>query len=137
MAAATGAPTTQTPAPNGGRNTGAIIAALAAAVLILGIGVGVLLKMAGESSSGAVAPLPADVVAPVTPRPPAQEAAVTTPPAQAALEPASPTTPSAKPLVVAAPVVAKPAPRPQPGRPVGAAKPAKDKSVATPGDVGF
>jgi len=136
--AATGAPTTQTPAPTGRRSTGAIIAASAAAVVVLGIGVGVLLKMAGESDAGAAAPPPAETVAPATSPPPAQQAALTTAPAPAP-ELAVSTTPSAKPLAVPAPAVARPAPFPQPARPAGAAKPVKDKpgTASAPGDVGF
>jgi serine/threonine-protein kinase len=138
---ATGAPTTQTPAPSGGRSTGAIIAAAAAAVVVLGIGVGVLLKMAGENEAGAAAPPPAEAVAPVTAPLPGQQAALTATPAQVAPESPAPATPSAKPLAAAAvPAVAKPpGPRPQPGRPAGPAKAAKEKPgpAPVPGDVGF
>jgi serine/threonine protein kinase len=133
---ATGAPTTQTPAPSGGRSTGAIVAAAAAAVVVLGIGVGVLLKVLGGSDTAAAASPPVETVAPVTPPAPPPAVEPTPPqPAQVAAEPAAPT-PSVAPAVAPGkPVLA----RPQPGRPAPA-KPGKDKPGTAPApgaDVGF
>jgi serine/threonine protein kinase len=66
---ATGAPTTQTPAPLASKNTGAIIAVAAAAVVVLAIGGAVLLKTFGGDSTAAT-PAPTETVAlPVTPPP--------------------------------------------------------------------
>ena len=131
--AATGAPTTQTPAPTTRKNTGAIIAAAAAAVIVLGIGVGVLLKMAGDRDTGAL-PTPAETVVPAAPPPavPVAPAPQAEPPTPAiAVAPAAPP-PSA--THAAAPAPGKPRPWVAP-RPV---KPGKDKPGATaPGDVGF
>jgi serine/threonine protein kinase len=100
---ATGAPTTQTPAPAPRKNTGAIVAVAAAAVVVLAIGAAVLVKMLGGPPIAAT-PAPAETVAsPVTP-PPA------TPPVVAHVADPAPqvpavTGPSAAPSVPPAPVL--------------------------------
>jgi len=137
---ATGAPTTQTPAPTHAKNTGAIIAAAAAAVVVLAIGGAVLLKALGGEHVAAT-PAPVETVAPVAPAP------VPPPPPVAPVQPAlaaTPSTPSAAPSVAAVPTtaavpVAKP-PFAQPGhinRPP--AKPPKPGQPPAPSgaDVGF
>jgi eukaryotic-like serine/threonine-protein kinase len=100
---ATGAPTTQTPAPASRKNTGAIIAAAAAAVVVLAIGAAVLVKMLGGPPIAATLAPAETVASPVTP-PPA------TPPVVAHVaDPASQvptvTGPSAVPSVPSAPVL--------------------------------
>jgi len=132
---ATHAPTTQTPAPASGKNTGAIIAAAAAAVVVLAIGGAVLLKtLGGEPAAATPAPAPAETVAPPVPAQPP-----VAPPTQAAPPPtlAAPPTASAAPSVAPAVPVRPPAGhinRPPPGPGVKPPKP-----PVTPGgaDVGF
>jgi eukaryotic-like serine/threonine-protein kinase len=134
--AATGAPTTQTPAPSTSKNTGGIIAAAAAAVIVLAIGGAVLLKTLGGDDHGAAAPSVAETVAQVT-SPPA--APPVTPPA--ALEVAQPVAQlaPAPPASVAPIVASKPAVRPQSARPVGKPGPRTKPSGPAPAgaDVGF
>ncbi|MES1184394.1 MAG: protein kinase [Myxococcales bacterium] len=142
---ATGAPTTQTPAPTHAKNTGAIIAAAAAAVVVLAIGGAVLLKTLGGGPAAAT-PAPVETVAPVAPAPvapapvaPATQTKPVEPTPTLAADPSKPpVTPSASPVPVNVPV-AKP-PVGQPGhvnRPP--AKPPKPGQPAAPGgaDVGF
>ena len=135
---ATGAPTTQTPAPSSAKNTGAIIAAAAAAVVVLAIGAAVLVKTLGGDSAAATPP-PAETVAPLTP-PPA------TPPVAPKVADPTPTiagdpSPSAAPSVAPPAVtVAKPNFPPNHGNfkpPPG--KPPKPGTPPAPGgaDVGF
>jgi eukaryotic-like serine/threonine-protein kinase len=134
---ATGAPTTQTPAPSAGKNTGAIIAAAAAAVVVLAIGGAVLLKtLGGEHVAATPAPVPTETVAPV--QPPATPPVVAPTPTLAA-DPSPSAAPSATPVV--APIAKLP---PQPAFPPGhvnrpPVKPPKPGGPAAPGgaDVGF
>jgi serine/threonine-protein kinase len=135
---ATGAPTTQTPAPVPSRNTGAIVAAAAAAVVVLGIGAAVLIKVLGGGGEAPITAAP-PVAAPVTPQAPA----VVDP------KPAEPVTPQVAtnptPSAVAAPSVEAPKPvRPVAPVPVAhpvkpAGKPGKPGGQPAPGgaDVGF
>jgi serine/threonine-protein kinase len=135
--AATGAPTTQTPAPSTSRNTGAIIAVAAAAVIVLAIGGAVLLKtLGGSDEHGAATPSAAETVAQVTApagapplRPPAVPGAD-----QPVPQLAPPPTASVAPLGAA-----KPTARPQPAHPVGKPGPKPKPAGPTPGgaDVGF
>jgi serine/threonine-protein kinase len=136
---ATGAPTTQTPAPTHGKNTGAIIAAAAAAVVVLAIGAAVLVKTLGGDSTAAT-PAPVETTAlpaspPPAPPPVAPKLADPTP--TVAVDPS----PSAAPSVVAPAVtVAKPNFPPNHGNfkpPPG--KPPKPGTAPAPGgaDVGF
>jgi serine/threonine protein kinase len=125
MQMATGAPTTQTPAPSGGKNTGAIIAAAAAAVIVLGIGVAVALKTLGGGQAATPPPpepaAPAAVV-PVTP---------TTQP-QVNVAPATPP-PAPPPVVSAAPSVAHQVAPPAPVAHPGHFQPAPQHAGANPG----
>lgn len=136
---ATGAPTTQTPAPalGGSRNTSAIIAAAAAAVVVLGIGVGVVLKMAGDKTEASASEPATPAAPPVAPAPTSEP-----PTAQPAPEPASPESP-APPEASASPAAEPAKPRPQPvSQPVRPSKPVPAKPGPSPapapgGDVGF
>ncbi|RYZ01211.1 MAG: serine/threonine protein kinase [Myxococcales bacterium] len=131
---ATGAPTTQTPAPSSSRSTGAIIAAVAAAVVVLGIGVGVAFKLLAPA---------AEVAAPLAPvAQPTAEVAVTAapplaPPATAAASATAPPEPalSAAPPASAAATTVKPyRPVAPPHQPV---RPPKPPGPAAGPDVGF
>jgi serine/threonine-protein kinase len=136
-AAITAGVMTQTPAPATSGSKAGIIAAVIAAVIVLGIGVAVAIKQAG--SDEVVAPVvddvPAKAAAPPAPDPPKSEPAPLPPPT---IEPApaAPSPPAAS--VAVTPQVKKPAPRP-------AAKPAKSdpkpKPTSTPRpssiDVGY
>ncbi len=135
---ATGAPTTQTPAPAVAKKTGAIIAAAAAAVVVLAIGGALLLKTRGGDHDAAT-PGPAATVAPA----PAAHAPVTPPveptavQPQATLAPIASTAPSAVPVAKPShPQAFPPPPHPQ-LKPAG--KPPKPGGPAAPGgaDVGF
>jgi len=142
---ATGAPTTQTPAPTHAKNTGAIIAAAAAAVVVLAIGGAVLLKTLGGGQAAAT-PAPVETVAPVPVAPaPVAPVAQTKPveptPTLAADPSKPPATASASPVPVNVPVAKPPQPVGQPGhvnRPPPA-KPPKPGQPPAPGgaDVGF
>ncbi len=137
---ATGAPTTQTPAPGAAKNTGAIIAAAAAAVVVLAIGGALLLKTLG---GGSTTPGPAETVAP-TPAalppvaPPTEPTAVQ--PHVVAPDPVASVAPSAVPPVAAALKPNHPPAFPQPAHPLKpGGKPLKPGVPAAPGgaDVGF
>jgi serine/threonine protein kinase len=133
---ATGAPTTQTPAPITNRNTGAIVAAAAAAVVVLAIGGAVLLKTLGGATAGA------EAIAPAQTAPPPVAATI-----EPTVKPSSPPepvvtpTPSTVPPVAAVsasavPAVTKPIQAlPQP-KPAVKAKPAGPAAPAG-ADVGF
>ena len=128
---ATGAPTTQTPAPMKRTGTSAIVAAAVAAFVVLGIGGAVAVKLLFAQSPSVVAaappaPAPVETAAPaVVPEPP--PAPLTSVAPRASVVPPS-VVPAAKP--VAKPPVGRPPPIVnRPGKP--AEKP------ATPGDIGF
>lgn len=135
---ATGAPTTQTPAPSSSKNTGAIIAAAAAAVIVLAIGGAVALKTLGGSH--VAAPPAPDPIAAVVAAP----APLAPPP-----EPKVDVAPAAPPVVAAPPSAAPPAPIVHPAHPQLVPQPAhpgpkpsgkgKPGTAPTPGgaDVGF
>jgi eukaryotic-like serine/threonine-protein kinase len=140
---ATGAPTTQTPAPTTSKNTGAIIAAAAAAVVVLAIGGAVLLKMLGGIDHAAT-PGAGQPAAPTQAVPAAAPAS--TPPVaptaaqpQIAPDPAASVAPSAAPPVAAALKPNHPPAFPQPAHPVKpGGKPPKPGTPASPGaDMGF
>ena len=99
---ATGAPTTQTPAPRPRKNTGAIIAAAAAAVVVLAIGAALLVKTLGGPPVAAT-PAPAETVASPTPPPPAA-LPVVRPLAEPSPSVAAGPSPSAAPVVVPPPL---------------------------------
>ena len=139
VALATGAPTTQTPAPPKRTGTSAIVAAILAALVVLGIGGAIAVK---KLSSGPVAATAAPPVAPTVPALTATVPASAVPQAVPALV-APPTSASVEAPAQAAvsakvPPAVKPAPRPVPviaNRPP--LKPA-EKPVAKPGnDMGF
>jgi eukaryotic-like serine/threonine-protein kinase len=136
---ATGAPTTQTPAPAHGKIPGAIIAAAAAAVVGLAIGAAVLVKALGGEPIAAT-PAPAEAVAPPASPPPAA------PPIVSKLADPTPEvtvvpSPSAAPSVVPVPMTAA-----RPNLPTNhgnfkppASKPTKPSAPTPPAgtDVGF
>jgi serine/threonine-protein kinase len=139
--AATGAPTTQTPAPTAARNTGTIVAAAAAAVVVLGIAAAVLVKILGGGEAPVTAAPPAveppAVVVPAAPQPPAVDPKPAEPVAAPVVTASA--APSAAPVASPAPkpVQAQPAPvfhAPKPG-----GKPGKPGGQPAPGnaDVGF
>ncbi|HVY27749.1 MAG TPA: protein kinase [Polyangiaceae bacterium] len=136
--AATGAPTTNTPAPVPSRNTGALVAAAAAAVLVLGIGAAVLVKVLGGGGEPPVTAAP-PVAAPVVPQPPAavepRPAEPVTP--QVVATPSPSATPAASVTVAKPARPAAPVPAAHPGKPGG--KPGKPGGQPAPGgaDVGF
>jgi len=140
---ATGAPTTQTPAPSQRKNTGAIIAAAAAAVVVLALGGALLLKTLGGEHVAA-APVPVEPVAPIAGPAvaPALPVVATDPVAPATAITAAPSHPTVAPSAAVAPAV-PPVARPpvaQPGhlhRPP--AKPPKPGQPSAPSgaDVGF
>jgi eukaryotic-like serine/threonine-protein kinase len=136
IALATGAPTTQTPVPTKRTSAGGIIAAMVAAVVVLGIGGAVAFKkLSGHSDAQAAAPavsvtaLPNVVGAPVATAAPAPLA--TTPPAS---------TGGAQSAPVPLPVVAKGAQKAPPRAPnKPAAKPTSEKPAPArkDSDIGF
>ncbi len=135
---ATGAPTTQTPAPSTGKNTGAIIAAAAAAVVVLAIGGAVLLKTLGGGS--ATPPGAAETMPPAAPG----QAPATPPVLPTAVQPQlapdiASATPSAVPPVVATVKPNHPPAFPPPAHPVkpGGKPPKPGIPPAPGGDVGF
>ena len=139
---ATGAPTTQTPAPTAGKNTGAIIAAAAAAVVVLAIGGAVLLKTLG-SEHAATTPGPADTVAPApvapAPIPAAPPVEPTAVQPQIAPDPVASGVPSVAPRVAAALKPNHPPAFSPPAHPVkpGGKPPKPGVPPAPGGDVGF
>jgi serine/threonine protein kinase len=142
LAMATGAPTTQTPAPSQSKNTGAIIAAAAAAVIVLGIGAAVLVKTLGGDHGTAANPAPGDtaVVAPIQ-QPPAVTPPVVTPPVELArplaADPVASASPSAQTVAPAVKPV-HPQPAGVPFHPKPGGKPPKPGGPAPGGaDVGF
>jgi serine/threonine-protein kinase len=132
---ATGAPTTQTPAPSHSKNTGTIIAAAAAAVVVLAIGGAVLLKTLGAGPVAAT-PTPVEPVAPVVaaPVPPVADPVAPTPNVAA-----TPISPSAAPSAAPLPVIKPPVPQPGHINRPPPSKPPKPGQPPTPGgaDVGF
>jgi serine/threonine-protein kinase len=124
--AMTGAPTTQTPQPRTGANRGGIIAGAVAAIIVVGIGGGVLAKMLGGSSSGvsgeAAATSPSGTSALLKPAETAKVEVPAPPPPAVA-----PTLPSDAPRASASAAVAKP-PVQQAGLPAGR----KPAAVAPP-----
>ena len=139
VVSATGAPTTQTPAPMKRTGKGALVALVLASVVVLGIGGAVGVKLL-HAPAAPVASTPV-VRDPVAHAVPAGQATPTPPPAvpapslpSTAVEAASPA-PSAS-AVVAKPLPAKPLARPIVNRP--APKPAeKPAGPKPPGDIGF
>ncbi|HEY1533321.1 MAG TPA: protein kinase, partial [Polyangiaceae bacterium] len=137
---ATGAPTTQTPAPAllpavQRTGTGAIIAAALAALVVLGIGGAVAFKkLSGPPAEALVAPT--TPVAPAAPTPPTAEA-VLAPPASASVTPPA-VVASAPPTLHALPVPVKPLPaaRPAAVAHIPAAKP-PTANKSNSGDIGF
>jgi eukaryotic-like serine/threonine-protein kinase len=137
IALATGAPTTQTPEPVKRTGTGAIVAAVLAALVVLGIGGAVVFKKmsASPETQPVAAPSP---VAPL----PVAPATTAAPPAAAPSAPALPSVASAAaPTVPATPAVKaalKPAPH-APGKPPPPpAKPPGEKPAShNNSDIGF
>jgi serine/threonine-protein kinase len=142
MQMATGAPTTQTPAPTTHKSTGTIVAVAAAAVVVLGIGVGVLVKTMGGSTVATLPRPPETVVTPVEVPPPPE---VRPAPTVATIAPVTPSAapPPAPPpsaaastaVVVAPPRPARPQPVPPPVRATPPKVPGNPPSGTT--DVGF
>jgi predicted Ser/Thr protein kinase len=139
---ATGAPTTQTPAPSTRRHAGAIVAVGVVALVVVGIGVAAAAKMLGAGARGeaeiAAPQEPSAPVAAVAPAAPSVAASVeVVAAAPAAAEPA--TTASVPSAEVAAPAAARPAPvgRPRPRGRAGSDGDAKPATGKTEIDVGY
>ncbi len=138
--AATGAPTTQTPAPMLApapprTNVGAIVAATLAAVIVLGIGGALLVKR--FSARPAEASLAPTAVASTAQGPAAEPAPAVVPPAPAV---AASAPPSAAPMPAPAaspPSAAHPAPRPPPRVPANKPPPVSPPARKDPSDMGF
>jgi serine/threonine-protein kinase len=133
---ATGAPTTQTPAPSTSKNTGAIIAAAAAAVVIIALGGALLVKTLGGDHAAA-SPPPAETIPPVVPAAP--PVMPTPPPKVAETATTADPSPSAVPSATAAASIAKPIPpAPHGFRPaVKPPRPSGGPAPAVGADVGF
>jgi eukaryotic-like serine/threonine-protein kinase len=136
----TGAPITQTPTPRPERaRTGTIVVAALIALVVAGIGVGVVAKLLGGGTEPAAAaapsePAPTQAAPAAAPAPAPEPAAPATAPAAA---PAAPVATSAAPDPAAAP--AKPTGR-TPSRPTGKPRPALTAPPPTPKpgtDIGF
>ncbi len=144
----TGAPSTHTPGPStaGTTGKGGIIALAATAVVVLGIGVGVLLNVIGNKATAAdasAAPVPAPPGLPASAAPSASAPVVEAGPLTT--RPAASAAASAAPRPVAPPTVPAPAPAPAkppsaapvvaPSRPVGQLRPAAPAPASA--DMGF
>jgi serine/threonine protein kinase len=138
-AAQTGAPITQTPAPSAKTPASTLVVAAAAALVVLGIGAGVAVKVLGKSEVPVASGVP-EATAVGVPQAPVSVTApplavVTSPPASAVQPAASPSAlPEAVPTVAAAtpkavhvrPVVRGPKPRTPPAGPSPTPKPVSD-----------
>jgi serine/threonine-protein kinase len=124
---ATGAPTTQTPAPVAKRNTSAIVAAAGAAVVVLGVGIALLVQLNGSgSTASAASATPGATEASLMP------AASAPAPVAARTEPANSAEPASS-AVAAAPAALAPAPAAQkPSAPVTPVKPVRPSVTRPP-----
>ena len=137
--ARTYAPTTQTPTPSGRPSTGAIVAAVIAALVVLGIGVGVLAKVLGGGTEPEILAAPPESTAATTPPvapPKPEEPGVQVSSVPAPVVSVASSAPAAVPPPVRPPPGGRPKPRP------GGAKPASGGEAKAAGgkqeiDIGY